>query len=649
MIATCPCEQTLVNYGLGKMGDSASEGVALHVAACEGCRRRVAELPADSFVAQFRAGRTPEEISGGPSGVPAELLALPQYTVLRELGRGGMGVVYLAKNSDMGRLEVLKVVQPPRAGDAGRVAARFVAEAQAAARLQHPNVVAAYHLLRAGETLVFVMEYAPGRSLAEVVRDGGPLPVGAACSHAVEAAQGLQHAHERGTVHRDIKPGNLILTHADGRPTVKVLDFGLAKFTAEGEPAADRTGDGQMMGTPDYMAPEQSLDAARADIRADVYALGCTLYCLLAGRPPFAGANPYAVIDQHRFAPAEPLDRVRPAVPAALAAVVARMMAKDPDDRYATPAAAAADLRPFAGFTDDAPAAAAGERPEDAETPGPERTAPDRPAPRPRPAPRRPRWVGRGLACALAVAALAAVWQAGVLVRLRTATGTVVLDDVPDGAEVALDGDAVTVTRDGDAVTLRAVKVGPHKLRVTRGGKDLLAQGDVVVTLGGQPVRVRVEPPAPEPPVAPPPPAPAAAPAPAPADRLVAGSVWAGTRTYTKGPWALVTVPFELHVVSRDGAKFRGHVFDNGTGRNECKVEGELAGVALTWTELPVHAPDLVCKTSGTLDGATVRVSQRRERGGKPFDEAYAVLKLVEVSKATRKGDPVAPAEPPPR
>ncbi|MFO0850975.1 MAG: protein kinase [Gemmataceae bacterium] len=272
-----------------------------------------------------------------PADLPPELAAHPQYAVERELGRGGMGVVYLARNRRMDRPEVLKVLAPEAVARPG-ARDRFLREIWAAARLHHPNVVTAYSVLELGRLLALAMEYVDGRDLARVVRDDGPLPVAAAVSHARQALAGLQHAHEAGLIHRDIKPANLILRSAHGRDTVKVLDFGLAKASAEAGSKLTETG--TVMGTPAYIAPEQTLDSASADIRADVYSAGCTLFHLLAGRTPFIGSM-VEVIVAHRSQPPPPLGALRPDVPPALAAVVARMLAKDPADRFATPAEAA--------------------------------------------------------------------------------------------------------------------------------------------------------------------------------------------------------------------------------------------------------------------------------------------------------------------
>ncbi len=257
-----------------------------------------------------------------------------------------MGVVYLAKNKLMGRLEVLKFVGRHLVERPG-VLDRFLREIQSAARLQHPNIVTAYSAMRLGPSLVLVMEYIDGLDLAAKVKDQGPLPVAHACYFIHQAALGLQHAHERGMVHRDIKPANLILSRDGKKAIVKVLDFGLAKVTSEGQTDSNLTREGQMVGTPDFIAPEQIRDAKSADIRADVYSLGCTLYYLLTGGPPFRGDHLWDVYQAHFSMQAGPLNLVRPEVPVELAAVVAKMMAKEPGRRFQRPGDVARALIPF--------------------------------------------------------------------------------------------------------------------------------------------------------------------------------------------------------------------------------------------------------------------------------------------------------------
>jgi serine/threonine protein kinase len=257
-----------------------------------------------------------------------------------------MGVVYLAQNKLMGRLEVLKVVGGHLVNRRG-VLDRFQIEIRNAARLHHPNIVTAYSAIRLGESLALAMEYVDGFDLTRLVKAKGPLPVANACNYIHQAALGLHHAHEQGMVHRDIKPSNLMLTRQGSRALIKVLDFGLAKVKSEGAVDGGLTNEGQMLGTPHYIAPEQTIDARRADIRADVYSLGCTFYYLLTGGPPFDGTSLYDILQAHHSREATPLNLARPEVPVELAALVAKMMAKEPERRFQEPKEVAQALKPF--------------------------------------------------------------------------------------------------------------------------------------------------------------------------------------------------------------------------------------------------------------------------------------------------------------
>jgi len=223
--------------------------------------------------------------------LPPGLAEHPDYAIKRRLGRGGMGVVYLAENRLTGRNEVLKVMGPQIMQCPGALE-RFLREIRAVAKLSHPNIVTAYGADRLGESIVFAMEYVDGLDLSQMVRARGTLPVADACNYVRQAALGLQHAHEHAIVHRDIKPSNLMLARQGGRDVVKVLDFGLAKFKTEVPTDEPLTYVGEMLGTPGFIAPEQISDARQADIRADIYSLGCTLYYLLTGGPPFQGIKP---------------------------------------------------------------------------------------------------------------------------------------------------------------------------------------------------------------------------------------------------------------------------------------------------------------------------------------------------------------------
>ncbi len=362
-----PTDRVLQSFGLGKLDDQSAESVSEHLDSCPDCQRRVAEMSSDTFLGKLQnAQGRPNQAAGGLSqlGVstagqgpavgmspaaetlPPGLADHPDYEIKRELGRGGMGVVYLAHNTLMGRDEVLKVmgrhiVERPGVFD------RFVREIRSVARLRHPNIVAAYHAARLGESIMFAMEYVEGLDLSRMVKAKGPLPVGNACNFIHQAALGLQHAHEEGLVHRDIKPANLMLTRKGDKAMIKVLDFGLAKATREEKVDNALTSEGQALGTPDYIAPEQILNAPSADIRADIYSLGGTLYYLLTGRPPFQATSLYDMYQAHISCDAHPLNIVRPEVPVELAALVAKMMAKEPERRFQTPGAVAQALTPF--------------------------------------------------------------------------------------------------------------------------------------------------------------------------------------------------------------------------------------------------------------------------------------------------------------
>ena len=291
------------------------------------------------------AARAPGE---GPvdraSGDPHALGHLGEYRLLEKLGAGGMGEVYKAVHTEMDRVVAVKVLPPGHLHDE-RAVARFKREIKAVASLSHPNIVQAFDAREIEGTRFLVMEYVEGMDLRDVAKRLGPLPIPDACELIRQAALGLQCAHEHGLVHRDIKPGNLMLT-AQGQ--LKVLDLGLARPQAEGDD--DVTGTGEAMGTADYMAPEQAADSRSVDIRADIYSLGCTLYRLIAGRPPFSGPKYSSAVKKlmgHIQDPVPQITRLRGDVPKRLEIVLGRLLAKDPAKRLSTPAELADALVPL--------------------------------------------------------------------------------------------------------------------------------------------------------------------------------------------------------------------------------------------------------------------------------------------------------------
>jgi serine/threonine protein kinase len=395
----------LTAFVSGRLGAAESEDIEAHLAECDVCCAVLEKLPADSLSNLWHPGstvaeqihaaprKTPSPLIPAPGGpgaeraaainsvaalaglqVPRELADHPRYRVLGLLGVGGMGAVYKAEHRRMERLVALKVINPKLINSLDAVQ-RFRREVKAAARLAHPNIVTAYDADQIGAVHFLVMEFVEGKSLAQVVAERGPLAVAEACEYAWQAAVGLQHACDRGMVHRDIKPHNLMLT-PEGE--VKILDFGLARFvresahsefhaeeslepnspnpslshlwdkSREGVSAETFTASGQVVGSADYIAPEQGHDAHHADIRSDIYSLGCTLYYLLAGHSPFGGDSLTEKLAAHEKQTPESLAAVRSDLSSELAAVIERMMAKDPGMRFQTPAEVAEALASFA-------------------------------------------------------------------------------------------------------------------------------------------------------------------------------------------------------------------------------------------------------------------------------------------------------------
>jgi eukaryotic-like serine/threonine-protein kinase len=272
-------------------------------------------------------------------------LVLNQYLLLDRIGEGGMGEVFRARHTRLDRDVALKVMKKEKMANPEAVR-RFRREIRAAAALAHENVVRAYDADQSGDIHYFAMEFVDGTTLDRMVREKGPLPVPDACDYIRQAALGLQHAYERGLTHRDVKPANLLL---DKSGVVKISDLGLVLIgdPDTGEPGSRITKEGLTVGTPDYVAPEQARNPRAADVRADIYALGCTLYYLLQGDVPFPGGTATEKMLRHARepVPAPTREGIHPGV----LAILASMTAKKPEQRYSTPAEVAAVLAPYAG------------------------------------------------------------------------------------------------------------------------------------------------------------------------------------------------------------------------------------------------------------------------------------------------------------
>jgi serine/threonine protein kinase len=287
--------------------------------------------------------------AAAPVGEPSlsELGLLGEYELLTKLGKGGMGTVYKARQTRLGKIVALKVLARERTRDP-RAVARFENEMKAVGQLSHPNIVQALDARDIDGTTVLVMEYLDGLDLSKLVQRAGALPIADACELIRQTAVGLQYIDENHLVHRDVKPSNLMLTP---QGQVKILDLGLALLGSQQTPAKELSLNGCVMGTPDYIAPEQADDSHCVDIRADIYSLGCTLYHLLTGSAPFSGPDyktPLNKVVGHARDKVSTVKVLRADIPDELSRIVERMMAKAPAARFATPAEVAAALSPFA-------------------------------------------------------------------------------------------------------------------------------------------------------------------------------------------------------------------------------------------------------------------------------------------------------------
>lgn len=263
----------------------------------------------------------------------APALSFGNYLLMSQLGVGASGAVFRARHKTSGRPVAIKVLAAAAAKDEKAVK-RFYREMQATAQLSHPNIVRAIDAGECNGQHYLVMEFVDGRDLSSRVKSQGPLPIEVGVKAVLDAARGLEYAHGRGLIHRDIKPGNLLL---DTAGTTRILDLGLVRFEDSGEASGDGlTGTQQVMGTIDYMSPEQVVDTRHADARSDMYSLGCTLWYVLTGRKMYEGKGVVDRIMQHRTAAIPSLSEARPEASPRIDALFRKMVAKEPGDRFAS-------------------------------------------------------------------------------------------------------------------------------------------------------------------------------------------------------------------------------------------------------------------------------------------------------------------------
>lgn len=494
----CPKEEEFRDWLAGRMPVEAAERLFAHLDSCPRCQAKLQTVRdvGDTLIdclrqpwvrdelqdePQFREAVARTKLIGdapptcdlaGRKGEPKpEILGeLGEYQILEKLARGGMGTVYKALHTKLGREVALKVLPVGGLGSEEAIA-RFEREMKAVGQLDHPHIVRALDAREVGGTRFLVLEYIDGEDLSRLVRRRGPLTVAEACRLVRQAAVGLQYAHEHKLIHRDVKPSNLMI---DRQGQLKILDLGLARFRPAEPAGEEMTRSGETMGTIEYMAPEQASDTHSVDVRADIYGLGCTLHYLLIGRAPYAGETAYQTLKAHHESPIPSLRAERSDVPEKLDRVFQKMVAKTPAERQASMSEVIADLDACLAQAEESEGAAKSSEPPSLSS--------------------RPRWRMRRVVLIAAALALPLL-LAGLVLRLMTPQGMLVLRVDQQEADVVIDDGKITITtRDDEQPTEIRLEAGDHKLAVSKGGFEARVETVTIKSGAREAVHVTLEP-----------------------------------------------------------------------------------------------------------------------------------------------------------
>lgn len=518
----CPSQETLADYLGGWIDDSQSGSIDQHLETCETCQAAIARVEStpDSLldsVKSFASSRTAEQAiepevkhalnivkrlpgSGDASrdhdpsnhvlGDAVERTIGP-YQLIRSLGHGGMGSVYLARHRQLQKRVAIKVL-PSRWLSSDLHLSRFQREIRAAGGLNHPSIVTATDAGQQDEIYYLVMEYVDGYDLSRVARLCGPLAVADACEAIRRVALGLSHAHSRGIVHRDIKPSNLMLSQTGD---VKILDFGLARHSLWDEASAELTTVGQLMGTLDYMAPEQAECAAAVDYRADLYSLGATLFRLLVGRPPLAAAPDLSPLSKLKLLASHDsprVDTLRDDVPKELANFIAMLLHRDPNRRPASAAHVAEKLESFAVGNDLTTLALQAKQKQKTNPPIETNDAPPRMA-----TATAGRSSGGGIGrwrWLVASAGFTALLFAGILLIIETQQGQLVIESDAENVSVRLlrDGKQYDTIKVQPGATATKLFAGKYEIEIAGASDDLLIDHESVIIRKGETVLAKI-------------------------------------------------------------------------------------------------------------------------------------------------------------